>query len=286
MNQSIQRKYFDSENEPSYDETSNSFIHYWNRFEFPKLSNNDFDIEKNISKEEEIINQMNNIEENNSENNEKESNIKSLLKEENNFSQDDSTELIKKKRHRGKQNSKGTNKGRVHSVFSADNLLRKIQVHYLNFIISFLNNVLKHLNYEKKFLKLDYKFKKNIKKEFVETLKEKTIGEIITNKISIKYTKYGENTNEIIYRELKENKVLNNLFSINYLKFFKKYYFKSCKNINLKDYGLDIEFALSKKVKTYKNLLKENESLGKNYKKYFNECAIKNFLPDAIFIFY
>ena len=286
MNQSIQRKYFDSENEPSYDETSNSFIHYWNRFEFPKLSNNDFDIEKNISKEEEIINQMNNIEENYTENDEKESNIKSLLKEENNFSQDDSTELIKKKRHRGKQNSKGTNKGRVHSVFSADNLLRKIQVHYLNFIISFLNNVLKHLNYEKKFLKLDYKFKKNIKKEFVETLKEKTIGEIITNKISIKYTKYGENTNEIIYRELKDNKVLNNLFSINYLKFFKKYYFKSCKNINLKDYGLDIEFALSKKVKTYKNLLKENESLGKNYKKYFNECAIKNFLPDAIFIFY
>ena len=283
----IQSNYFDSENDPFYDETSNSLINYSNVFRLPKLSSNDFEIENKVSKEKNLINWMNNIEKKNSEKNEKESDIKFLLKKDNGFSQNDSTELTKKKRKRGKENSKGSKNAKVHNIFSQDNLLRKIQIHYLNFIISFLNNIIKHLNYDdKKFLKLNYEFKKNVSKNFFNTLKEKTIGEIITNKISIKYKKHEKNTNDIIYQELKENKVLNNLFSENYLKFFKKFYFKSYKIISLKDYGLDKEFVLSNKVKMYKNLLKDNESLGKNYKKYINKCAIKNFLPNAIFLFY
>ena len=283
----IQSNYFDSENVPSYDETSNSFINYLNMLGLPKLSSNDFEIENKVSKEKNLINWMNNIEKKNSEKNEKESDIKFLLKKDNGFSQNDSTELTKKKRKRGKENSKGSKNAKVHNIFSQDNLLRKIQIHYLNFIISFLNNIIKHLNYDdKKFLKLNYELKKNVSKNFFNTLKEKTIGEIITNKISIKYKKHEKNTNDIIYQELKENKVLNNIFEENYLKLFNKFYFKSYKIISLKDYGLDKEFILSNKVKMYKNLLKDNESLGKNYKKYINKCAIKNFLPDAIFIFY
>ena len=264
----IQSNYFDSENDPFYDETSNSLINYSNVFRLPKLSSNDFEIENKVSKEKNLINWMNNIEKKNSEKNEKESDIKFLLKKDNGFSQNDSTELTKKKRKRGKENSKGSKNAKVHNIFSQDNLLRKIQIHYLNFIISFLNNIIKHLNYDdKKFLKLNYEFKKNVSKNFFNTLKEKTIGEIITNKISLKYKKHEKNTNDVIYQELKENKVLNNLFSENYLKFFKKFYFKSYKIISLKDYGLDKEFVLSNKVKMYKNLLKDNESLGKNYKK-------------------
>ena len=283
----IQSNYFDSENDPFYDETSNSLINYSNVFRLPKLSSNDFEIENKVSKEKNLINWMNNIEKKNSEKNEKESDIKFLLKKDNGFSQNDSTELTKKKRKRGKENSKGSKNAKVHNIFSQDNLLRKIQIHYLNFIISFLNNIIKHLNYDdKKFLKLNYEFKKNVSKNFFNTLKEKTIGEIITNKISIKYKKHEKNTNDIIYQELKENKVLNKIFEENYLKLFNKFYFKSYKIISLKDYGLDKEFILSNKVKMYKNLLKDNESLGKNYKKYINKCAIKNFLPNAIFLFY
>ena len=283
----IQSNYFDSENDPFYDETSNSLINYSNVFRLPKLSSNDFEIENKVSKEKNLINWMNNIEKKNSEKNEKESDIKFLLKKDNGFSQNDSTELTKKKRKRGKENSKGSKNAKIHNIFSQDNLLRKIKIYYLNFIISFLNNIIKHLNYDdKKFLKLNYEFKKNVSKNFFNTLKEKTIGEIITNKISLKYKKHEKNTNDVIYQELKENKLLNNLFFEKYLKFFKKFYFKSYKIISLKDYGLDKEFVLSNKVKMYKNLLKDNESLGKNYKKYINKYEIKNFLPNAIFLFY
>ena len=58
----IQSNYFDSENDPFYDETSNSLINYSNVFRLPKLSSNDFEIENKVSKEKNLINWMNNIE--------------------------------------------------------------------------------------------------------------------------------------------------------------------------------------------------------------------------------
>ena len=51
-----------------------------------------------------------------------------------------------------------------HNRLTSDNLLRKIQVHYFTFIISFLNFLLKHFNYKHKFFQLDYSIKKNINK--------------------------------------------------------------------------------------------------------------------------
>ena len=68
---------------------------------------------------------------------------------------------------------------KIHNKYTAYNLLRKIQVHYLTFIIYFMNYLLYKLGYNKKFYKLDYDFKKNVKKEFVKSLKSQNIGEII-----------------------------------------------------------------------------------------------------------
>lgn len=280
MNQSIQRKYFDSENEPSYDETSNSFIHYWNRFEFPKLSNNDFDIEKNISKEEEIINQVNNTQENNSENNEKESNIKSLLKEENNFSQDDSTELIKKKRHRGKQNSKGTNNGKVHSVFSADNLLRKIQVHYLNFLVEFINEILKYLGFNQRLFSLDYNFKKNVNKKHMEYLQKTQLREILSNNISYKFSLKKRDINRKIIEQITEYPIINSILSLNYIILFKEIYYKNIRIINLKEYGMNATIYLSKNIQMYEDLLLKNKERINydNYLRRIEQCVHKKFL--------
>ena len=53
---------------------------------------------------------------------------------------------------------------------STDNLLRKIQIHYLSFIISFINDILKYLNYNQRFFKLDYRLKKNVYHNFFLTL--------------------------------------------------------------------------------------------------------------------
>ena len=192
---------------------------------------------------------------------------------------------IEKKRGRGKINEL---KGKIHDRCAPDNLLRKIQVHYLSFIIAFLNVILNSLNYKEQLFKLDYKYKKNINKQFVESLKSKTIGEIVCNKISVQYKKHDKNSNKNLYSILEKDEVLNKILSENYLTLFKKVYFKSNIIINLKEYGLNKDIILPKEVKMFKDLLKCNESSDENdnYKKNMKECAINNYMPDSIFTFY
>ena len=72
---------------------------------------------------------------------------------------------------------------------------------------------------------------------------------------------------------------MNNILSENYLKFFKKIYYKSNRNINLKEYGQDKDILLSKKVKLFEDLLKDNKAsdIDKEYQNKINECAIQNY---------
>ena len=77
--------------------------------------------------------------------------------------------------------------GSFHDMYSNDNISAKTKTHFLNFIIALLNCIFPHCNYNKRLFKLDYEFKKNTKKKNVESLNYKTIGDIISNKISKKY---------------------------------------------------------------------------------------------------
>ena len=200
----------------------------------------------------------------------------------------ETTQMTKKKRGRGTNLNLEKNE-KTHDKFSTDNLLRKIQVHYLTFIINFINIILKLLNYEQRFFKLDYEMKKNVNKKYFDSLKNKTIGEILCNKISTKYKKQNENANFETYDQLKDDEILKKIFAENYIKIFKKIYYKSYKTINLKEYGLDQEINLTKPVKMFKDLLKDNEDSdldNKEYQKNIVECAIQNYLPDSIFLFH
>ncbi len=199
-----------------------------------------------------------------------------------------SDSLLNIKRKRGKKSTSDKNKitMKIHGKNASDNLLRKLQNHYISFILSFLNNVLKNLNYEgnKRFLKLDYNFKKKIKKDNVETLKKKTIGDIISNKISPKYKFTRKDFNIILCDEIKKSdKVLRNILNENYILFFKKIYYKSVNKISLEEYGLNKEIILPKKVKMYKDLLKDNEGLDSFHSQNINKCMAKNFMPELIF---
>jgi hypothetical protein len=201
----------------------------------------------------------------------------------------ESNSLLTKKRGRGNKNSLNStsseNDKKIHDKFSTDNLLRKIQIHYLSFIISFINDILKYLNYNQRFLKLDYRFKKNVNKNFVESLRQKTIGEIICNDVSIKYRRQHKDANKKIYEEIKNDRILNNILSENYLKFFKKIYYKINRIINLKEYGLDKDIVLSENVKSFKYLLEPYDSIEeKEYKKNIIECAMQNYIPNSIFL--
>ena len=67
---------------------------------------------------------------------------------------------------------------KTHNKYYIDNLKRKIQTHFLNFMISFINQILCNLKYKERFENLDYNLKKNINKDFFNRLKNKKIGDI------------------------------------------------------------------------------------------------------------
>ena len=180
--------------------------------------------------------------------------------------------------------------GSSHDIYAEDNISVKIKTHYLNFIITFLNCIFPHLNYKKKLYKLDKEFKINIKminsKDNSESLNDKTIGEIISNKISKKYRSVNDksNANKKICEEIKNNPILNRILSENYLIFFKKFYYNTDSFINLKDYGLNKVIFFTKNVKNFKHLLKDNENKGEKYIMSIKEHVVRNYIPDLMFL--
>ena len=198
------------------------------------------------------------------------------------------TKKIKQKRGRVRKSLR-KELSKEHDRNTIDNLLRKVQVHYLNFITTFLNNVLIALNKSKKFQKLDYKYKRNIKKTFVNSLKIKNIGDIIGSEISDKYKKFDKNYNKALLEEYKKDEILSELFKKQYLVLFRKIYYKNRKKINMKELGinLDQEINLSN-AKTFEDLLKEkdNNINDEEYKSNLKKCIIQHFFAKTHFEIY
>jgi len=192
-------------------------------------------------------------------------------------------ELIQKKRKRGRPKAININDlkkyNKIHDKNKTDNLLRKIQVHYFSFIVSFLNNILRILNYKRKFLKLNHEYKSNINKNFINSLKEKTLGQIICNKISNKYKYKEEDSNILLYNKIKRNTIMKKVLEINYLKLFEIYY-ESKKRINLKEYGIDRDIVLTDKIKMYNDLL-QNKKFNEIDRQKIEESIKKNFFNNS-----
>jgi len=191
---------------------------------------------------------------------------------------------LSKSKKRGRQANLNEEK-KIHDKFSSDNILRKIQVKYITFIILFLNDILRAFGIKEKFLKLDYEFKKDVNKQNFAELKSKNIGEIISNKISTKYKK-DENANSNLYNYLKINKVFEKIFDMNYMDFFKKYYMKHEKTVDLRIFGIEKEVSLSKKTEAFHEFLEKEKSKAKDekYIKQIMECLNKNYLKVKKFV--
>jgi hypothetical protein len=175
-----------------------------------------------------------------------------------------------------KENSKYK---REHKRDSPDNILRKIQVHFLNFIVYFLNIILINFNFKQKLVNLDYNFKKGIKKESINALKSKSIGELISGEISKKYKSKDKNFNQKIYKEIKDDKIISKILSLNCVDFFKNIYFQNNKIIDLREYGSDRKIKLTNELKMFKGLLNKNKDIKKIY-----QSIKKNYLPDLVFL--
>ena len=94
---------------------------------------------------------------------------------------------INKKRGRKSQNAR---KRKIHASDSDDNIARKIQNHFLNFLISLINDLATNVYKLKKeyFKKFDYKQKAKISSDYFKDLKNSTIENLIIKlNISEKY---------------------------------------------------------------------------------------------------
>ena len=168
-----------------------------------------------------------------------------------------------------------------HSKYFKDNIIRKVQVHFQNFLLTFINEIIKNYGFEKKFLNIDYKTKKNVNKINIENMKTKEIGQILRQNISTKYRKLYEIDKEMnnkLYLEVIENESIRKILSETYINIFRNFYYINKTEIN--DYDLNIK--LSNNVKTYRDLLEENSDDGEYIEK-IKKAVEEYYLPKKRF---
>ena len=166
-----------------------------------------------------------------------------------------------KAKYINKKRGRKTNKinKKIHSSSDFDNILRKIQVHFLNFITSLLNDIIFYFLREKKFFRnFNYDDKKNVKHDYVESLKlldVKTLIEAI--KISPKY-KSDHDINKVKLKFLTD------------YSWFKEIFYKKISDIFILYYNnrepLNIinvdgrQIKLSKSTKTFIDLIQDEDN--------------------------
>ena len=165
---------------------------------------------------------------------------------------------------RGRKEKAGVNKNKsnkYHGLDDFDNIQRKIQVHFINFLIGLANDILRKIFGKKNklhFKDIKYNLKKIVNLKYVEYLKQCKFADILQMKISPKNKKFGENSNKNTYlKACDSSEELKNKFDKNYLYIFQKYYCdikKTDKNIDFD--GLKID--LSSKTKGCFDLLERN----------------------------
>ena len=165
----------------------------------------------------------------------------------------------------------------VHGNKDFDNLERKIQVHYIRFIINFSNDALKAENISKcyKFKQIDTSIKETINYIHVKKLRESSIGDILQKDISKKYKRYDKSENRKSFEKVvASSKWLRELFMMNYLELFNYYYNqeKPLRKLVFKNK----EIYLSIKTKSFFDLLEKyddtrNELIDTVNRIYYND---------------
>ena len=209
-------------------------------------------------------------------------------------------EIETKKRRRKKGDVSISDKKRKnHDKFDRDNIKRKVQVHFLKFLVNFINKsileIIKKYNNFKindndknfidkiQFKPLNYNFSKNITSASFNSLKSKNIKEIFKENTSPKFKKYN---NKDIYNNIIEiNKDIELLLNSTYLEFFKVFY-ESQSIINLRKYGFDLDINLDD-IKKFDAFCEEQEK-DDNFEQYIkriNDCIKRDFIIKKVFPF-
>ena len=149
---------------------------------------------------------------------------------------------------------------REHTRLSTDNIITEIQTHFFTFIISFVNDSVKAIseNQQIEFLNFAHNEKRKVNFDYLNELKNSTIGELIKNmNISSKYTRKDINTNKKNLKVLEETPFFKSLFDIKYLELFSKYYNNKqpLKEVIINDQAI----SLSPKTESFYHLLEKNK---------------------------
>ena len=176
-----------------------------------------------------------------------------------------------------------------HDKSALDNLLIRIQTHYMTFIIDYSNEVIHKFGYKDTFVQANSKYKKLVNKRNFSFLKGQNIGYILSLEISPKFRTANNFKNKILYEKVINIPIIKKLFDQNYISLFKNIYYKNKKYINLEYDDKNDIIIFSKKVKTFDALLekirnndKMNEETTDKYIEKLKACIDKNYLSDDI----
>ena len=169
----------------------------------------------------------------------------------------------------------------THSALDDDNVLRKIQVHFLTFLVSFTNDYIDALfpNMNKKnilhFRHIDYKLKKTINHNSVEGIKVLNIGEILKKEASPKNKTCQSNINEIIYNKLCEKfpSLRLNYFNKLFKEFFIEYYYNKNERFIIIN---GVKVILSKKTQAFNALIQKNIKFSSKFRQIASYFYINN----------
>jgi len=163
---------------------------------------------------------------------------------------------------RGRKRLKMENKKAIHRSNNFDNIQRKIQVHFLSFLINFCNDALKteYTQFRHSFKQINYKSKTTVNFNHTSFLKKSSIKDLLNLEISEKFSTYNKFENKkLLDKIILKSKWLNDLFEMNYLKLFDYYYNKE--EPLYKIIFENKEILLSSKTKSFYYLLEKNQDL-------------------------
>ena len=175
--------------------------------------------------------------------------------------------LKEEKKSKHFKKPKNSHKKKPHTAEDDDNILRKIQVMFLSFIISFTNDIVLSLTDDKTirlFKDLDYQIKKKVSHQSVESLKSKKIEDIIKFKITPKI-KQEKNFNEQIYKSILERcPIIQEFFNKSYLSLFKEYYENQNNIFRFNEKVIPLSYKT--KQKTFDKLIDKNNKFKEKIK--------------------
>lgn len=167
-----------------------------------------------------------------------------------------------------------------HDKYSSDNILRKIFVFSMNFILNiFMNEVvekchLKKKKNEDKFIEIEGPYKKAIGNKNFDEYKNKTIYELLNYKNNGRWKNKNKNKDLLDYILANNNNpIFNKIISKKYIDIFKEVYYKNKKDIIYEGLSLNLQI-------TFDDFLNKNNAIEESsYMKRIYEILEKLYFP-------